>query len=749
MIDLGQPVFHGEGVLVFADHADRARFYYLPDVPRVTRGEDGAPALRLLEYRYDAPLEKALGAGLLSFSVDLGVDADRLERIAGKVAKQAGLTARPALGPVVADAARCELVLLDRSSAPPADAPAPPVSGMVERILGGSTPSLYGDNTTTFMAVFDANGVAVVEASIAGTGAGLPIGVVYTLDVLALRPAIRATVTARWDQVYRYYENRLHGGKLLLAADIGETVRSLVHDEAITVQVDDLVPPDQVPAVFDRAVDEVQRYVVQEFFKPSLTDAPPPDAAADGPLAVIGNTVKDLAGMFSFTYSLRDVDRTELKTFTFHLQGSSAEKLVLSPQGTLSLLLRDPAAPPDAPPLNPSRFITRAAATASPEMDFDVGSAIDLAGDAIDHLEVRLAYGDRREVVVLDPAAPRKTVSFWYDAALGPSIAVGWDVHFAPSSEGPAEVLHGPDATTDGRVVRIDPRAAYRRVALRLVCAGVPFDRYPQVIADVEADDPATGWSRSQTLTLDAQHPDAAVTVRVTGASTPRFRRRLRYVAPSGEETPVDWAIVDPGVAIVGDPHPDILDVQILGSARFGTEVSKLVVELRPAARPDEVATRVLTAAAPSATWSVALGDGQGQGQGQGGGYEYRVTVFTTRSEVREGQWLAANDGTLVVGEGIARLRAVSMVFVGKTPKDLGLLALKVRFHFADPAADLVAEDELLVADATKPLAWSYPVADPARAAYDWTLTLVHGDGRIETRPAVTTSDLLVVVPLT
>jgi hypothetical protein len=714
VIDLGQPALHAEGVLLFPDHADRTRYYYLPDVPRVVTDGDGVPQLQLLEYRYDAPMQQQLGAGLLAFSVDLGVDADRLDRLAGRVAKQNSLSAPAKLGPVSAEAARCELVLIDAQ----------------KRTLGDATPSLYGDNTTMFMAQLDAAAVAIVDAAL--RKGGLPIGIVYSLDVLALRPAIHATITAKWDNIYNFYENRLHGGKILIAADIGETITALQHSEAIVVKVDDLVPVDQQPAMFQRALDEIQRYIIQDFFKPTLSDQPPADnSGSNSPLAMIGTTIKDLAGMFSLTYSLRDVNKSELKTLTFDLSGASAEKLTLSPQGALALAIQG----------DPARFIKYTDPSASPQMDFDVGTALDLAGDAIDHLEVRLGYGDRHEVVVLDAATPRKPITFWYTAALGPAIQLGWDVAFAAGPQGPAETVHGPDTSVSTRVIRINPRDAYRRVQLQLLCVGVPFDKYPQVIADVEVDDPTRGWSQAQTFTLDAQHAEVTWTVRAGSTGQPRFRRRLRYIAPDGTESPIDWDLVAPGVAIVGNPHPAALDVQILGSARFGTAVAKLVVELRPAAHPEQVASRVLTAAAPSATWSLAT-------DGAEAAYEYRVTVFTTLDEVRAGDWLPAKDATLIVGEGIGRLRQVNLVFVGKTAKDLGLISAKVRFHFEDATASLSAEDEMLVTDFTKQVAWSYPVADPAREAFDWTLTLIHADGTLETRPPVTTSDLLVVVPL-
>ena len=81
MIDLGRPALHGESITVFFDHADPVRFYCLPDCPRLRLDADGRPELSLLKYRLDPELHEALGAGLLSLTVDLGVDQEQLDRI--------------------------------------------------------------------------------------------------------------------------------------------------------------------------------------------------------------------------------------------------------------------------------------------------------------------------------------------------------------------------------------------------------------------------------------------------------------------------------------------------------------------------------------------------------------------------------------------------------------------------------------------------------------------------------------------
>ncbi len=739
MIDLGRPALHAEGVTLFPDHAERRRFHYLADAPRLRLTADGAPELSLLKYRLDPELHQELGAGLLSLTVDLGVEPERLERLRRRLAARGDLGGPAELAPVGADEGRCELVLIDRSSRdetpPPAGAPAGATGfGLVERILGAATPSLYGDNAATFMAVLSAEGVALVEGAL--RGGGLPAGVVYTLRTSGLRPALRAEITARWHDVYSFYENRLHGGKLLLATDIGPTLEDLVHAEAISIKVDDLVPSEERPAVFERALEQAQRYILEELFTPTLGQAPPPEDGDDSALATIGRAIKDFAGFFSFTYSLRQIDRDELKTFRYQLAASRAERLTLAPQGTFQVLLDGGGAVPL------ERLIVAVEPAAAAEMRFDVGSAVDLAAEEIDHLEVWLRYGGREETFLLDAATPRRQVTLFHRPEAGLAVAWRYEVHFRPGAAGLGGRLASPEWTAEERVVRIDPRELYQKSAVRAVAQGLPFDRYPLVLVDLRAHDPAAGWTAEQTLELDAAHPEAAFRVRAGLEAPLRFERRLRYVDAHGVETLADWDEAEPGVLVVGDPLPEVVDVQILGSARFGTEVERLIVELRPTADPSRVAVRVLTAEQPSATWSWAAPEGADRS------YQYRVTVHTVRNEVREGQWLPGPPGKFQVGEGIARLRQVQLLLLGPKISDLGLLAVKVRFAFEDPESGLFAEEEMLIEDSRAPVRWSYPVADPARQAYTWQLTLIRGDGTLDVRPPVTTTDLLLVQPL-
>jgi hypothetical protein len=725
MIDLARGAYHALGVTLLPDHADAAHFHFVPDSPRLHYRADGTPELSLLKYELDPTIHAALGAGLLSLTVDLSVPDDVLAALERKVAQQFSLGGQVLLSPVTVEQGTCDIVVIDK----PSD------GGLVSRVLGGGPPSLYGAEVCTFMVVLAADGVGLVEKAL--EEGGLPVGVVYRLQVLGLRPALRARITARWQDIYHYYENRLHGGKLLLAVEVGQTIEDLVHAEAITISVDQLVPPDRQNPTYQAALDQVQRYVLEEFFKPTLGQQPPPADSSTGALATIGNAIKDFAGFFSLTYSLVDVNRDELKTMTYELSAAQAELTTLAPQGTFSVL----ASQPGSPAIDLSKIITAVPAAASDQMDFDIGSAIDLAAEQIDHVEVMVAYGGRTADLLLDAASPRKTTSFFRQDGLGAAVSYHYEVTFQPGA-GLAGPLKSADVSTESRVLRINPGELYQRIAVRAIAQGVPFDRYPQVIVDVKVADPAGGAILTKTLQLDAKNAEAGFVVRAPLGTKLPLQRRIRYVDTKGVETLVDWDSAEAGILVVGDPFPDVLDVQVLGSARFGTTVSRLVVELRPKAHPEQVTTEILTQAQPSATWSLALPDKSDPS------YEYRVTVQTTRGEVQQGQWLAGDGGTLIVGEGIARLRQVTMMFVGRTLQDLGLLGIKTRFAYDDPDANLHAEDEFLARDTTQPVTWSYPIANQAKQTYSYQLSMIHADGRVEARDPVNASDLLLIVPL-
>lgn len=726
MIDLGRPPLSALGVTLFPDHEDPNLFHYLAERPSLVWKDDD-PQLRLVKYRLDPELHAVLGGGLLSFSVDLRVDDERLGKLRSRLLTRFDLDELPTLVPVAADQGECRLVVMDRQDDQEGE------SVLTERILGAVAPSLFGQQTATFMAVVSAEGATVAETAM--RGGDVPVGVVYELRTMGIRPALRARVTARWRDVYEYYENRLHGGKLLLAVDIGAMFEDLVRRELIKVEVDHLVPDDQASAAHEAAIKQVTDHILETFFRPTLGQAPT-GVDTEGNFDAVSRAIGDIVGVFALTYSLRSVDRTELKTLTWELNSARAEHLTLSPQGLLTGLWDDEERPVDVDDL-----ITEVEPGPNPEMRFDVGAAVDLAKEEVESLEVTLSYGDREESLVLTADEPRTQLQFWFDAELGPAVSVAYTAHLPASDLGPALALSREAKSTEDRVIRLDPRELVQRVELRLVAMGVPFDEYPSVIIDVVFDS-ADGSSVEQTHELTGQAREARAGLRVPTGTAVAARTRLRYVSTSGAEIVRDWEPTEPGTLVVAHPHPEVLDVQVLASAMFGTEVARLIVELRRDSAPEAVDTLVLDRDKPFATWSVPLDDREDRA------WSYRVTSHSMLNEVNEGEWLPGTGNRLVVGTGIAQLREVKLMILGATLAQAGLLGIKVRFHYQDPDNDVDVEDERLLQD-LMPQQWRFPQRDPEVKEWSYQLTLIGQDGSMQTLDPVVTTSLIAVHPLT
>ena len=113
---------------------------------------------------------------------------------------------------------------------------------------------------------------------------------------------------------------------------------------------------------------------------------------------------------------------------------------------------------------------------------------------------------------------------------------------------------------------------------------------------------------------------------------------------------------------------------------------------------------------------------------------------------------MVTNDNHVLVadvGGGIAQLREVRLMILGKTLAQAGLLGIKVRFHYADPDAELEVEDERLLRSTTEPVTWRFPQRDPEAKEWSYQLTLIAMDGTSTVLDPVRSTGLIAVHPLT
>ena len=107
-----------------------------------------------------------------------------------------GARRAPRLAPVPVVDGSVKLMLFGRTSG---DTPGAGRSRLRARDPSPAKPALYGDNRAAFSVELDDRGITILDQAMRGEMA--PIGVVYGLDYLALRPAYHVKLKIDWDRV--------------------------------------------------------------------------------------------------------------------------------------------------------------------------------------------------------------------------------------------------------------------------------------------------------------------------------------------------------------------------------------------------------------------------------------------------------------------------------------------------------------------------------------------------------------------
>ena len=214
MIYLEPPFYIIEGVSIFRDHADPLQFYYLPMAPKLSKVVDETsgqkiPQIQVIKYRGSAG-----NGGFLNFDVNIGVEEEKLSQIKGEIQGRERLRDTPRLSPVPVIDGSVKMMLFGAQTGdlPPAD---PTKIKFVTKIDQNAKPSLYGNNQAAFSVSLDQYGVTVLEKALQGEMS--PIGIVYSLDYLALRPAYSIRLDVDWNRVQKHLSEKYSFDSLIFS----------------------------------------------------------------------------------------------------------------------------------------------------------------------------------------------------------------------------------------------------------------------------------------------------------------------------------------------------------------------------------------------------------------------------------------------------------------------------------------------------------------------------------------------------
>jgi len=576
MLYLNPPFYVIDGVSLFPDHQDQLQYYYMPVAPQLTCLTDEAtnqriPQIQLIKYR-----GKAGNGGFLNFDVNIGIEPDKLTTIAGKLQSKAGLPDVPRLTPVLPVDGTVRLLLLGKQTGDPsttADPNAPPK--FVLKIDQAAKPALYGNNQAAFSVALDAPGVTVLERALQGEMT--PIGIVYSLEYLALRPAYAVKLNVDWDRVQKHLDEHFGVDAIFFSADIDKAVDELIENRAIVLEADTFVPEGEDESAIlgrrDQAINEARDLITDAFFKPSIDPLKDEEDGWDkaehivnraSQLAVTGGW----ASAASFSYKKLDYTRIDRKSLNVNFSERTTVKRTIYPQGHLSGLCRFLK----QEGFNLDDYIL------SVDIDdpyferrkLNVISRANFEEDSIGSIRVRMAYGDTPRDVLLEASNARGTTewaSILDDGAMRRDISAGYTVTFknVDGTERPISIA-APEQVIDIDNLEINPRELYSIVNVPIVALSFPWDRYPQIQVDLRYHDEAHGIHMDDTLMLDRDHASQIWKIFALDPERRQFEYKLTFRAADNRDLLGAWLASDEEQITIRDPRPNKRTLQVVPS---------------------------------------------------------------------------------------------------------------------------------------------------------------------------------------
>lgn len=747
MLYLHPPFYVIDGVSILPDHEDPTQFYFMPLVPRLGTATDSAtglsvPQLSLVKFRGEAG-----NGGFLDFDVNLGLDDERRTRIESKLQSRAGLRDKPRLTPIPVVGGSVKLMMLGADSAdPPTDPATDPAADpsadpstaepvrFVVKMEHAASPSLYGDNQAAFSVQLDQAGVTVMERALQGEMA--PIGVVYRLDYLALRPLYAYRIKADWSRVQTHFEETFGFSLFFASSEVTKVIDQLIEDEVIDIQLDTFVLENEantdVLSRRDAIVAEVQRMVLESFFEASLE--PVPQDKPDETMETVSNVALllatgGLAGACGFRYRKVDLTRIDKKTLDINVNERGVVKQSIYPQGHLAGLfqvLREPGIELD-------RFVT------SVDLDdpwfrrrrLKLIPRVDFGFEQVASLDVRLDYQGNITNRILERESDRPEIewdSVVRDGAMVREVAVGYKVSFAnaDTSERPL-ALESVPRVVDVDVLEIQPRELYAISEVPIIALDFPWETYPAVEVRCRYDDPDQGIALADDFLLTKEASTKSWRLFLLDRTRTEFRYQLVYRAASQRDIVAPEVLCSDEQIIVRDPRPSKLQVNVVANVRW-TEVERVFVDLTYHDRVNHV----------RAEESFEFDQNRPEPQ------RFRVPLedptlraieYTVTFLMVDGTRLDVPRSRMVGSRLIVRpdMRGHRVIRVAPNPVEFEsrrMSKIEVDLRFSDEEAGLSFEDRFeFRSHEDEPGLFEIDYVDPARDGYSYRITYTYGNG--------------------
>lgn len=741
MLSLETPAVRIGEVLVFPDHAVPGAFYYAAPNPKISR-TGGQLMFDILSYSVElkhSPLAGTtipdeLGAGFLTLGVDCALDPTVHSRTIGELSTRTGMPEQQiTLSPIPYTKGTVSLIALDAGTTVTGGRPQ-----FVEKVLGFGTPSLLGDLRATFSLALSQEGVVFLEGLYKDGAA--PIGVVYDLTYLGLRPAIQCVITADLSRIYDELCASVGVQYMCFRTEVEATLSKLAETSAIEIQLTSQAVGQEAARSKALAFSLFKDQIVQEFFRPTATPQLPN-------MAVSGQQSTAPVAL-----SLKVKHREELKQAVYRFDERSPEQRTHAPQGFLAALLSESEMAGRVHHIDlgsPFFELLEVLVTGPTEQEF--------AALGLRSVTALLTYG-----LLGDPVPPEQESVEFRPVSSGdktiamkrrgrPSLAYTVELayEFAQIASADTDVLAftTPPVEHTGRTLTINPYADVGVLDVE-VDTGRVDPTVRQIDVALSHLDEASGFIAEHTIRLvpTATIADADRHWRVC---IRQFGERLYTATPTFTFDDATFTAppirTDTSLLRVDSPFTSTRTVLVQPNVT-AADVSQVTVEV---VYDDEAAgyhRRFTTTLGPdpltrvwsSATLSWPILDPARQR------LKYRVTTLAGGT-VDTTDWTDSDQSSLLVGETDRRVRTLDVRLVGPTLAEAGLDAVEVRVTLPGATDDTAKS---LIFDPTTQTSLSVALAAVADVplGFRYQVVAFHSDGSQRVGPWQTTGTALVVV---
>lgn len=608
MLYLNPPYYIINGISLLPDHENPLQYYYLPLVPKISMFKDDAtgqlvPQLQIIKFRGDAG-----NGGFLNFDVNLGVDQKTLDDIRSQLQEMAKLRGTPILSPVPLVDGSVKMMLFGVQSGDPGVTPGgtsttgttktggtgivgtaggsssgtggaggtatgTALPAFVLKINQGAKPSLTQPIQAAFSVELDQYGVTILDQAIQGAIA--PIGIVYSLDYLALRNAYAVKLNIDWNRVQKHLDENYGVGGIFTSIDIDKTVDQLIDQRVIDLQADTFVPEGEDDSTIlsrrDRAVNEVRDMITNAFFEPSLNPVKEEkdgwDKAADfaertSAIAATGG----FGGIMTFSYKKIDYTRIDQKRLNVNISERTTVKCSIYPQGHLRGILSTIT----QAGLDLNQFIipVNLGDPWFAHRAVKVYSRTDFESDSVASVDVSLLYGSEPQDVLLDSSTATGDVkwnSILTDSGtMKREVTTSYKVTFKnadntqrpPQLTSKEQVLTGDKLEINARGSDTGENFLYAIVDVPITPLSFPWDLYPQVEVHVQYADDANGVKLNNAFLLDSTHTEQTWKMFVRDPQKTQFQYKLIYYGADNKTIEQPWVTTADQWVRVRDPYP-------------------------------------------------------------------------------------------------------------------------------------------------------------------------------------------------